>query len=127
MHDEHTVRAALAYATKGIHATEVARILGIPRETVRDWLAGATPARTHGSPCSHDFRALSGTYAYLLGLYLGDGCLSAHPRGVYRLRIALDLRYPGIITSAAEAMSEVRGRPSLIQRRVGHNYVEVNA
>jgi hypothetical protein len=33
-------------------------------------------------------------YAYLLGLYLGDGCLSEHPRGVYHLRVACAARYP---------------------------------
>jgi hypothetical protein len=27
-------------------------------------------------------------------MYLGDGCLSAHPRGVFKLRISLDARYP---------------------------------
>ena len=31
------------------------------------------------------------------GLYLGDGCISAHARGVYRLRLFLDARYPGIV------------------------------
>jgi hypothetical protein len=47
-------------------------------------------------------------YAYLLGLYLGDACISAHPRGVYRLRITLDLRYPGIIDECTQAIRDVR-------------------
>jgi hypothetical protein len=46
-------------------------------------------------------------YAYLLGLYLGDGCLVLHRRGVYRLRITLDFKYPGIIAECAEAMKVV--------------------
>jgi hypothetical protein len=44
---------------------------------------------------------------YLLGLYLGDGCISAHPRGVYRLRITLDLRYPGIVEECEAALRAV--------------------
>jgi hypothetical protein len=28
---------------------------------------------------------------------LGDGCISAHRRGVYKLRIVLDIAYPGIV------------------------------
>jgi hypothetical protein len=43
-------------------------------------------------------------YAYLLGLYLGDGCISLYPGGAYRLRITLDVRYPGIISECRAAM-----------------------
>jgi hypothetical protein len=62
---------------------------------------------------------------HLLGLYLGDGCVSAHPRNVYRLRIALDSRYAGIIESARAAMSQVRGAPAAVQKRRHENCVEV--
>ncbi|MFL6270518.1 MAG: transcriptional regulator [Actinomycetes bacterium] len=48
-----------------------------------------------------------GPYTYLLGLYLGDGCLSAGPRDVYRLRIACAERYPGLIRQCELAMAEV--------------------
>jgi hypothetical protein len=44
---------------------------------------------------------------YLLGLYLGDGYIAAHRRGVYRLRITLDVRYPGIIQECEAAMRAV--------------------
>ena len=45
-------------------------------------------------------------YVYLLGTYLGDGCLSAHPRGVYKLRVYLDLAYPGIIREVVGAITK---------------------
>ena len=55
--------------------------------------------------------ALSGgayaAYAYLLGLYLGDGDITSHARGVFRLRITLDSRYPNIILCASCAMKDV--------------------
>src|SRR4051794_11246517 len=44
------------------------------------------------------------TYAYLLGLYLGDGCITA-PRRSLQLVIACDARYPGLIEAAAEAVA----------------------
>jgi hypothetical protein len=47
------------------------------------------------------------TYAYLLGLYLGDGYLAATRRGVFHLRITLDARYPGVVAEAARAVSEI--------------------
>lgn len=124
MHGRETVLTAVAYARSGMNASEIARALDVPRETVRDWMAGAVP---RNGPCSHDFAALSGAYAYLLGLYLGDGCLSAHPRNVYKLRIVLDVRYPGIIARTAAAMEEIRGGPVAVQRRVGENCVEVHS
>ena len=46
---------------------------------------------------------------HLLGLYLGDGCISAHARGVYRLRIVLDVKYPGIIAAATAALARPVG------------------
>ena len=50
-------------------------------------------------------------YAYLLGLYLGDGWLSRHRRSVYKLRISLDARQPAIARECAAAVATVsRGR-----------------
>ena len=46
-------------------------------------------------------------YAYLLGLYLGDGNISANRRGVFRLRVTLDLAYPNIVLECANAMDAV--------------------
>ncbi len=45
-------------------------------------------------------------YAYLLGLYLGDGYINPLGR-TYKLRIALDTHYPDIISSTTEAMQMV--------------------
>ena len=40
-------------------------------------------------------------------MYLGDGCISAHPRGVWRLRITLDAAYPRIVSECVTAMRAV--------------------
>jgi hypothetical protein len=47
-------------------------------------------------------------YSYLLGLYLGDGCISAHPRNGYHLRIACADAWPGLIRECREAITRVR-------------------
>ena len=44
-------------------------------------------------------------YVYLLGLYLGDGSIASHPRGVFRLRISLDRAYPVIMAECQAAMA----------------------
>lgn len=93
----------------GVNDCAIARQTGIPRPTVRDWRT-----RTHKrlrlpgacSPCGVDHNYLllpPREYAYLLGLYLGDGCISQHPRA-WRLRITLDSKYPGIIDSCCTAI-----------------------
>jgi hypothetical protein len=51
------------------------------------------------------------SYAYLLGLYLGDGCVVWHARTT-RLVIMLDGAYPRIVAAAAAAMRAAGiGRP----------------
>lgn len=67
---------------------------------------------TADAPCGtvHDFDALPvKDYCYLLGLYLGDGCISKMNR-VWKLRISLDKKYPGIIDSCRAAIDAVMPR-----------------
>jgi hypothetical protein len=62
------------------------------------------------SPCPlcHGRTLEESAYAYLLGLYLGDGHIVSTKRGVFKLSIFQDQRYPGIIRECANAMSRVR-------------------
>jgi hypothetical protein len=127
VHSKRTVQAALKLFSAGANASEIARAIGVPRRTVADWLTVAVPHSVHAEArCGRHSEGLGPSYVYLLGLYLGNGCISTHPRGVYRLRIFLDAKYPGIIASAAEAMSAVRsGRVSTQPRP--QNCIEVSS
>lgn len=49
--------------------------------------------------------------ADLLGMYLGDGCISEHPRA-FKLRISCADSYPKIMDEVAEAMQTVCGKPA---------------
>ena len=101
---DETVAKTLALADQGRSATEVGRLLGVPRATVRDWMRGRIPRRVRPR---EDLENLPPQYMYLLGLYLGDGCLSAHPRDVYKLRISLDACYPCLIEECEDAIRAV--------------------
>jgi hypothetical protein len=86
---------------RGASDYAIAGITGIPRGTIQHWrrypLRG--PQETEPRP---PWRPPDpAAYAYLLGLYLGDGCLS--PKGS-PLMIALDARYPGIVAAAEAAI-----------------------
>jgi hypothetical protein len=56
------------------------------------------------------------TSQYLLGIYLGDGCLG--PAGLtVALRIVMDAAYPGIIEEVVEAIHAVRGEGTVSRYR----------
>ncbi len=133
MHPRETVAAALALAASGEPPTTISVRLGVPRRTVADWIHGSTPRHTSRTgvleSCAccraeHDLDALSDTYVYLLGLYLGDGCLSRQARDVFKLRIFLDAQYPEIIEQARRAVRSVADRqPGVLTRNA--TWVEV--
>jgi hypothetical protein len=116
--------------------------MGLPVGTVRDWHAGKVPRRFRpngsqdGGPrdwclaCGHDkhaFDRLPPAYVYLLGLYLGDGTVSTHPRGVHRLRIFLDKTYPGIVDECGEAIHVTMPANRVERRLTTSNCFEVSS
>lgn len=122
MHSRATVEEALRLRRdEGLGARRVARRLGLPLGTVRDWHAGRLPWHSRPRPdtctrpetcpaceqAAHRFERLGPPYVHLLGLYLGDGCISDHRPGLHRLRIALDARYPGIVEECVQSMRVV--------------------
>jgi hypothetical protein len=116
----------------GMNDCAISRLTGIPRPTIRGRRRDPPPSLRKpwaSSPCGvlHDFAALPpGPYAYLLGLYLGDGCLS-RMRRVWKLRIALDTRYPAIAERCRQAIDLVMpGQRALVFKRPSENCADVS-
>ena len=106
--DRERVRSLL---DAGLNDCAIARRTGLPRTTIRDWRAaryvrGAAPRSACPICGSQTPSQLPAAYAYLLGLYLGDGHIARAGRTM-RLRIFLDDAYPDIIASAREAVLTV--------------------
>ena len=111
------VRAAAELAAHGASQAEIARRLGVSRAAVRDWLRADVEAliatresRGDGGckgNCIHVNQVAPEAYVYLLGLYLGDGCLSCSKKGVYRIRISCCDMYPGLMDACAVAIAAV--------------------
>jgi len=111
---------ALELVAAGINDYEIARRLGVPRTTVRDWRNPRyAPKRTGRVPCHRCWQPGApvvldaGDYAELLGIYLGDGCISSGPR-TERLRIFLDAKHATIV-----AETEMLLRRCFPENRVG--------
>lgn len=66
-----------------------------------------------------DVASLGSAYAYLLGIYLGDGTISAAPRNVWKLRVFQDVRCGQIVDEIAGAMETLSSRPSGRVRKQG--------
>jgi Homeodomain-like domain-containing protein len=94
---------ALVLVAEGINDCEIARRLGVPRTTVRDWRRPRYLPRggRERGICARCWRPTprivfsDADYAELLGLYLGDGHIAAMAR-TEMLRISLDAKYPRI-------------------------------
>jgi hypothetical protein len=93
----------------GMNDCAISRQTGVPRRTVWDWRCKSAirvrdPSVSSACGIDHNYAVLpAAAYCYLLGLYLGDGCISRHPRA-WCLRITLAAKYPGIIDRCREAI-----------------------
>ena len=102
VHRAETHSAAAALIGAGLSDSEIARRLGLPRTTVREWRRPRYVRRSSVTLChrcwrpTRPVRFAPADYAELLGLYLGDGHITAMPR-TERLRVFLDARYRVIV------------------------------
>ena len=109
----------------GLNYSQIARATGISRPTIRDWVLSE---RWLQDPPSLVFRPQDlppREYAYLLGIYLGDGTISRAAKGVWKLRVFQDTRYPGIIGEIVRAMRAVLPNRVGVMRRGTTNCVEI--
>ncbi|MGO9511934.1 MAG: helix-turn-helix domain-containing protein [Mycobacterium sp.] len=115
----------------GLNDCAVARQTGVPRRTVWEWRYRTSRIRARmprgSSTCGidHEFSALPAEACrYLLGLYLGDACISRNGR-VWRLRITLDDNYPGIIERCRQAIDILMVGQRTATHRRSDNCTEV--
>ncbi|MER6178323.1 helix-turn-helix domain-containing protein [Streptosporangium sp. NPDC001681] len=133
MHPRETVDRALHLSTLGLIDRQVAELCNVSIGAVQKWRTGARRAhededrRRHRScPRCHERPLDEAAYAYLLGLYLGDGHIVLCRKGVYRLSLACCETWPGLIEEAAGVMSAVMPTSS-VGRRQKSGCVEIQS
>ncbi|MFJ3301671.1 transcriptional regulator [Streptomyces sp. NPDC086549] len=107
MYDISTRKRALALVAQGRSLNSVSWETGISRAAIRSWKDRLEPLPRMAPPPAGP-PADEPAYAYLLGLYLGDGCISAHPRSGYYLRIVCADAWPGLLQQCRDAITKVR-------------------
>jgi hypothetical protein len=132
-HSPEIVLEALDLRERGRTISDVAAALHVPRPTVALWFRGGLPRevrhRLAGWPATRPCARCGGldhcaapepiAYAYLLGVYLGDGCLGQYDRTV-SLSIACDAQYDEIIEEIRTAIGlVVPGKKTSVWRRPG--------
>ncbi|MEV7434287.1 helix-turn-helix domain-containing protein [Streptomyces griseoviridis] len=127
-----SIRAeAVALMRQGVPNHLVADRLGVPRGTVGWWRSEDRRARGETCVQHMDCPRCTGrafdhvAYAYLLGLYLGDGHIISK-RKQHHLSVTCDALRPGLITAAEDAMRKVMPLPS-VSRRNRTGCVEVKS
>jgi hypothetical protein len=130
MHPRATVDRALRLSRQGLIDREVAQLTGVSTGAVQKWRTGRrrTPEKElkHASCPRCDGAPLNErAYAYLLGLYLGDGHITRHRRGVFALSIFCGDAWPGLIRAAKNAMRKVMPASGVIGvQRIGMTEVK---
>jgi hypothetical protein len=106
-----TVDMALLLSGIGVFDRETALICGVSIKTIRHWRYGTRRSAECRAPlnCPRcDGRPVDEqAYAYLLGLYLGDGHIARGHRDVFALTLACSDAWPGLMADAREAMYAV--------------------
>lgn len=122
MHPRETVDRALRLTAQGLPDRQVAALCGVSDGAVRKWRTGVRraredPRRANSCPRCHGRDLDEAIYAYLLGLYLGDGHIVRCRKDVYQLSIHCDDGWPGLIEEAAIAMAQVMPLSSVSRRQ----------
>jgi hypothetical protein len=123
-HDLETRREVLDLVESGVPLLRISKMTGICRATIRRWRDDPRPLQALAGDPDPAWRPPDGpVYCYLLGLYLGDGCISASGTS---LRITLDAQYGELVGRARGAMlTTFPGRHVGMYRHAVHRKVDL--
>jgi hypothetical protein len=112
------VHAVLDLKQRRLSDRAISAATGVPINTIRGWRNHGLPKHVLPSPerkpacptCGDEIHEVGDvpaeSYSYLLGVYLGDGCLARNGSS-WTLRVTLDAAYPRIISESVAAVQAV--------------------
>ena len=109
VYDNATIRRARDLSQAGHSDYAIGMAIGVARQTVLRWRHRGFAERAETST---SWTVAVPEYPYLLGLYLGDGCLSKPGRSkAHTFDLACDSGYPAIVAEAESALEAVFEAP----------------
>lgn len=109
MYDQDIRRRAMELLHESGSVNAVSKTLGPSRSTIRSWRDNIGVNSDTNCPRDEPFDPTQAeAYSYLLGVYLGDGCISRVGNRAWFLRLSCDASYPGIINEVARSVRAVR-------------------
>jgi hypothetical protein len=122
MYPHRLVETALLLSAAGVLDRENAQICRVSVQAIRHWRAGRRRNEAPGGkpaagrcPRCNQIPLDAPAYAYLLGLYLGDGYITRGRRDVFALSIACSDGWPGLKDAAEAALSAVMPTSSVFR------------
>jgi len=101
--------SALKLLREGLSMYKVAKILGIPRSTLRHWKCGCVPPSARWEPKP------SPELAYVIGALLGDGCVYSTRSSIYGISLAAkDIEF---VEQFSKCIAIVLGKRYRVPRR----------
>jgi hypothetical protein len=120
VHSDDKVREVFVLLDDGLSQAEITRRTSVSRAQVRSWqrdgietvLSSSMRTTSAKAPhraeeCTAMLHVPIAPYVYLLGQYLGDGCISTQGRGHPRLRITTCDAYPAVRKECIAAINAV--------------------
>lgn len=114
------VKHILELFKSGYSQNKIYKVLGVDRGTIRQII---NDPEGYLQKASIDFDLSSidkKSYAFILGVYLGDGCISkTHKADIFRLRIALDIKYQNLNNEIITELKKIFPNNKVNYMRVG--------
>lgn len=122
MYDNKAIETAKKLKDSGYNLSQISNQIGVSRSTLRDWFSEGKRYIPKKAECRNDdfFRRFEDSkevreaYYYILGQYLGDGCISPNSR-TYRLRISATIKYANIITTIKKSLQLILPHNSIYE------------
>lgn len=130
------IENVLSEYEKNKNISHISKIFDIPRATIKYWINSNIlnsikirediDRESIGSVYEH-ISLNKKDYSFILGLYLGDGCITENGRNnsSYKLRIAQDNKYPNVISIIQNSLSNFFGKDSKLINGKGCTHITI--
>lgn len=135
-YDINIIEEVLEKYEQNYKISYLSKIYSVPRATILYWLKSnilntiKIKHNTNNKTIESIYEYISKNYkeySFILGLYLGDGCITENGRNEtsYKLRISQDNKYPKVVNTIQTKLSEFFGKESKLVENKGCFHITI--